>query len=282
MHPLLGMTLFWAITQPLRADLLVYEPFDYSPGGAIAGQNGGTGFGGNAWDVHAGLQPNQDTIAAGSLVNGAQVTQGNKLSLQTLEAGSTALRTFDTIEGVANTQTWASFLFSLNNPLPPTLSGNDLAVLSLNQSATRVVQVGVFTNPEGDLVFGIRTIYGASGGFTYSNVLFEAERTYSVVISIDWAAGSDLETVRLYLNPVSEPAESSAVASAQLQLSRPSGSNQELTSLEIAGSNPDWEWFFDEIRIGTHFADVIPEPSVSALLLLAAAGIGWRRSRQSR
>ncbi len=58
------------VTGPGRAELLVYEPFDYPPGGSVDGLNGGSGFAGPWEDDDSSLR-----IEAGSLFDG----MGNKV-----------------------------------------------------------------------------------------------------------------------------------------------------------------------------------------------------------
>lgn len=278
--------LLLAGTRPLSATLLVYEPFSYTPGSQVNGQSGGIGFGSNSWEQ----DPAVNVIQPGSLENGSQLTQGNSLLLDSSSGGSSVLRKFNVINGVSGTTTWASFLLHQTRINPLGLVPGNNALLRLS-TGIRELEIGAYSDPlnNNQLTFAMRTYYDTDlvpfsvEKLTFSNVICEVGITYSVVFSIDWEPGAELETVRLYLNPSSTPDESEALITDTVRLGTISGSYQRINTLGLGQSISGNGWIYDEIRIGTTFADVmpVPEPSTAVLVLLALGGMAWRRRAKS-
>src|SRR5258705_13902424 len=94
----IGLVLFLLIGNAARADLLSYEPFDYSNVGSdVQGNSGGFGFSG-AWTpggFNASISDNYD-VAAGSLSFANLLTSGNRASSGPVNAIAGLTRNFAT------------------------------------------------------------------------------------------------------------------------------------------------------------------------------------------
>jgi len=107
---------------PTQAALLMEDSFDYTLGQSIVGQNGGTGWAGNAWTQRSTIGPASGTIING-LTLGALVVDGNAVQLTQTgrnEASGQGVTIYDreigtapSTAGTASTL-WTSFLYQLN------------------------------------------------------------------------------------------------------------------------------------------------------------------------
>lgn len=274
------------------AATLVYESFDYTVGSELNGQSGGTGFGSYAWlDSSSVIQPgNRDTVSLGSLDYGSLETDGNSaLAVSANDATTSSVtRRFTNIPGTAGTSTWVSFLFALKHTAAPLTTGDysALAVSAVTSPGPLgSAYFGIYNDPDGepgDKVFGIGSSQIIQAGL--STVPLVADQTYFLVARIDWNAGSIPEDISLYVNPIlggSEPTVASASASIKIAAGSTADGTNRLLSLGLYAGEVGPEWAYDEIRIGSTFADVvpIPEPTAGAILLASGVFLWWRRRR---
>ena len=239
-----------ALASPIAA-----ESFDYTNGSALAGQNGGTGWSGG-WTAGTGTSP--PSVTSPGMSSSTVTTSGLKTSLA--NSGVPAFRTPSSSPDADGSTVYISFLAQNTSA-----QNTGYAGLSLISSGNEVLFLG---KANGAANWGIDT-KGAgvvqSGTSTLNPSL--------LVYRIDFGAAS--EHVRLYVNPSdsTEPAAASADV--------PSKSNFTWDSIRLqagGGTTADW----DEVRIGTTYADVVPEPATAGLLAIAAAGLLARRRRRRR
>jgi hypothetical protein len=269
---------------PLRAALQVYESFDYVAGQQLKTKNGGTGFGTYTW-ADGSTPGNEDLIAPGSLAYSGVQTAGNSLVMVSPTDSLTPndTRRITTIKPAAGTTTWVSFLFALESTAA--LASTDYASFTLSPvtTASGGPYFGVFNDPvgaPGDKVFGIGS--SPTSPLSPSSVSFVEDQTYLLAARIDWSAGN--ETISLYVNPLAGATEgllSPAAVTTDVNIANGNGTNQ-LISIGLFAAGVGTEWAFDEIRIGTTYADAVlaaaPEPSPFVLLSLVAGSVLlWRR-----
>ena len=248
-----------------KADLQVAEPFDNTAGVEIIGQGGGTGFA-DVWGTEGGDSA-QNVVGLGSLPGGTLLVSGNSLNSN----AAILTRELTEIPGTAGTQTWVSFLFSAQVPSLSGATGGSIG-LSAISSLDHGFWMGMFQSGE-NMVLGLGSLYDAP--MDLSSVVVSPNQTYLLVASIDWNAGETPETIRLFVEPEIgglPPLPASAAAATSRNISTDAGTNR-LTWMGVASLVPEGSVAYDEIRIGTTFADVtpVPEPSV---LVLAALGLG--------
>ena len=262
----------------VRAALLSYEGFDYPSGDTIIGKTGGTGFS-QAWQLNSsgGVYTNQGTSLKYVDSQGNSLTTiGGSLFLQgsTIDAANSAAaqpnRLLGYVRGTNGTDavsTWISFLAvrqgpttnhpSLpDNPYPRSanlslynnFSSSNVEKLALGNTALTTSNV-VSLLPQGNLA-----------NAKPSSVSFS--RTNFIVVRIDHVAGSTLDNVYLFVNPLlgTEPDVASADTNSLSQFDftfnriRPFAGGDRSTS----ASSPYAELVLDEIRIGETYADVAP------------------------
>ena len=260
-----------------RATLLEVEPFDYpgSLGSGLNGLSGGTGWGGSAWADIDALPTLATTNTSLSYPSGVALTPvGSRIELTAVSANNPANRNLGTTMSLAtNGQAYySSALFQM--------------------SAVAAERASVLFNDGTN----IRWFYGvdASGFFSVavdpSNAAQRSTSLVSIVPDVTYllvskmrtntgAGGVDEVFLKIYQegSAIVEPATD---LDWDLRASGNSGvnlSNVRLSFDNSAGQTNE----FDELRIGTTFADVapVPEPAAASLLALGALLAGIRRRR---
>jgi hypothetical protein len=240
--------------------LIVYDGFNYTPAGAaISGQSGGGSFGWSGpW---GGTQAAGYFIGGGSLASPfpGEPTSGNMLSTGVSTGNKGTLRNLTTPLGTPGTTDYFSFLMQ---PTGTVGNGFDdghmgFSILgTLNQLYAGKPGVGA-VNPN---LYDIET----QGGITRAptTVTAVSGQTVLMVVRADFTAVND--TFTLYINPptTAEPTTPNAVLGGY--------SVGTVTALQVSGPGA---FNFDEIRVGTTFASVVPEPASIAMLVIGASGL---------
>lgn len=265
---------------PVRSAPIAYEPFTGAPGNSIFGTNGGTGWTG-AW----ANPPTNGTItfAAQNLsYNAGQlaIDGGGSAALVTVTANANNL--FGSRGFVNQTGTvYFSFLFRTATSAGPNNdffqfgldSGNVNPRVSLGHSST-------------DTTSNTNTEFFSRAGTDPNDSAFSGvdtfiDTTYFVVGRATRGTGN-YNNVTLYFNPTTATEPVSGVTS-----SVDSGvANLNTFVFRIARSEAGDSFLFDELRIGTTYADVVvvaPIPEPWSALLLGAAGLSavvWLRRRR--
>ena len=250
-------------TSSVHAVLIASESFNYpNVGGDLNGQSGGGSFGfSNAWVADPSI-----TIGAGSLVSPVTplATSGNSMSAVAYGANRYIPRTLSSTMGAANTTRYVSWLMRPEGILHQG-AYNGWFVFSLQGDRITNVGMGSFTN-----LYGLE-VGGTSTYTTQNAVVGEA---VFCVLRIDFTAGVD--TFRLYLNPQPGAPEPAVPATSQINIDVGT-----INRVELDGPGA---YTFDELRIGTTYADVtaVPEPSTLLLLAVSALRLLGRRTRKLR
>jgi len=229
---------------PTRAVLIAYDGFNYPPSSNLGGQNGGSGFS-TPWALGVAA-----TVAAGSLSSGALQTTGNSVFTQ---APTESLnRTLNFTLGTPGTSAYFSFLVQSPTTPDPNLSYG-LGLLGTIDN----LFIGKASFPPANSQYVLERFHGP--GQVSSGVTAVAGATVLLVVHADFTAGND--TFRLYVNPTpggSEPATANAVKN-----------DFDFGTFNAVQINGTATYLFDELRIGTTYADAfaIPEPGIGLLTL---------------
>jgi hypothetical protein len=254
-----GLVFGCLLASAARAHLLAHEPFSYAPQEKLFGQSGGSGFAG-AWLDDASSADGRPFLVGGSLSLVSAIESGSCLAFRRPAMIS---RRLAEIEGRHGETLWISFLLSQS------FAGGapDYAVARLSKSDALDLdwpRFGVFADWRGKLFFGSDTLFRSA---ILSPVPFSSRRTYLVVASMRWdTRPGQAETLRLYVNPApyADPADLlPALERSDFDIANPADSRHLLNEFAFATGDPPSKWFFDELRIGTSYGDVVPMPQHS-------------------
>jgi hypothetical protein len=239
------------------ADVIVYEGFDYKDGDPLKGQNGGVGWK-NAWGAGS-----TSTIMKPSLVDpsGKLATVGN--SALTPSAGSTLdPRTLPAALGGDNSTKYVSFLLT---PRAPSDVNTSAGLLLPSTKG------GLLIGESSGSLYGLTDI--GTNTTMASNTIPRRDTTVFLVVKAQFGNGTNNDTFSLYVNPTPGDAEpAKADASLAFVLGQAPSIVLDATYAPQAGVT---QWQFDEIRIGTTFADVTPKapaPEPGSLVLAFVGG----------
>ena len=240
-----------------RAALSVYEPFNYSGGAQVSGQTGGGSFGFSAaWTGGSATA----TVGTGSLVG--YNTVGNRASMAANALTTPLSRTLSSSLGVSAGTTYFSFLLR-----PEASVGTSSAELRLTGSAASA-GFGLNSNSGAyliDQVGGTQSVTGSTATVNAPVLL---------VLKAVFGAGAAADTFSLFYNPLIGSTEGAANATKTFDVGT-------VSALSIAGN---LAFSVDEIKVGSAYADVVPETStnvaIGALAVLVAGQ--WARSRVLR
>jgi hypothetical protein len=284
--------------QAVRGEVIVSDRFgsDYTLG-ALHGQSGGYGWAaGSSWAVNATLSAGFATVAG---VNGvSEPTLQYQNGAVSIDGGSQALRLgYPGSAGVVDNAfnralpaqlgtLYFSFLLKNVGTLETTAGTSDFLQFGLANSPTTIngsatINTGASSNGN-TLQARIRTTTGNDSSTIGSGTMITAYTTgttYLVVGKLSKVSGStNYNNLLIYLNPST--------------LTETGAPNMTITSssgfLDVAGFigrvarlDSDDVNLLDEIRVGTTYADVVPEPGGVAALGAIAAGLALRRRRRA-
>ncbi len=236
-------------TSNLDVNLLAYEPFDYTMASEqitlLYGQGGGYGWDNVFWGQIVGGGSNY-AITAGNLIDpsGLLSTTGNKAT-STNSASSFAGRynLFPGYGAAGSTAYWSILIRPETTPAITNYYGLQLFAGSGDP--------GLFVGKNGSgMNWGLEA---GAGTDSYSSVACVLSQT--VFLVVEGVFGTTNDTFFLYVNPTpgaTQPATPSATLSAFIGTQNGIGINAGNGALAS----------FDEIRIGTNYADVTPSVPV--------------------
>ncbi|MEM1211586.1 MAG: PEP-CTERM sorting domain-containing protein [Planctomycetota bacterium] len=257
-----------AVTTHATAELIVYEGFDYSSpvvdGTDIAGLSGGTptgspGFNGSVWrDGNNGTRAEfvfEETGLAYTDGLGNELIVGGGSTVEP-DTGNTSVyfREFDKGSGLLDTGNAVYFSFLT------AVVGDGSRVFGLTTSDTN---------------FGFRLFRDAGfwrvqiGGVGVTSTVSTDNFDGLVVGRITMKDGND--DFEIWFNPDDISSEA-ALGTADIQFL--DGANTpNFNRFRLEGGNFPTDLQFDEIRLGTTFADVVPIPEPGSLALIGLGGL---------
>jgi hypothetical protein len=298
-----AVTAFWST--PTFANLLIYEPFDYSTGSAIVGQSDPYApVGGPSWAAAGTAGTTVHQVASGSLTgpSGFPASVGNSGSLMNADSNEYARMSLGSVYGTSATLFYSALIdVPATNGLTTAnsnVNANNDGIIAFNNNSGAgtkpntwagelVVRLGASANTYN---LGIRGSTTAAGTTYFSSDLTPGT-TYLVVVQFTEGATAGTGGLSsMWINPSSATfgaASAPAADGSTAGTYSTTAANDHTSSLIIgagiaAGADPN-QTLVDEIRVGTTWADVtsVPEPSTLALAGFGLLGlISWHRARR--
>ena len=260
-----------ALSTTARATLIAYDGFEsYTSDAVLSTNSGGTGWLTN-WSSVSSVKV-VTTASPIAYTNGAVTINGGTLAAEAADpAGNlgvaldnVASRSFATQTGTV----YFSFLFRAESGS----GADDFIQFSLNNdtSITNSGSIGDLSNVSGTNTFASR-IGGTSGGSSVNSTTSVSDATtFFLVGKISKTSTGNYNRMELFVNPttLTEPGVVSATQNADSGTAAISHFTLRISNLETAD-----QYRFDELRIGTTWADVVavPEPATYAAF---AGGLG--------
>ena len=247
-----------ALPLSLSAALSVYEPF--STLGTLNGQTGGTGFSG-AWSAITGTS----TVSAPGLTYSGLTVVGNRATTPAATA-TTQNRGLSASIGGATGTTYISFL--LRPDAAVSAANAEFALLGSVNS----VYVGKAAS--GNTSNYLLDTTNSGGTQNTSSTAFANGTAVLMVLRADFVGGGGGDTFKLYINP------SNAAEPGSADATKSSYNVGTINTIQFTGN---LGFSFDELKIGSSYADVVPEPGTYAAGIAVAGIVGmtWRRRRHT-
>jgi hypothetical protein len=249
-------------------------------GGTAAAPTGNTGFSSSIWASTAGgATASSATFTAGDMsgtIPSAYTASGFTNTGNYIQTYNSPA--FATLSSTINVETegtyYFSFLYRVNAAATVSNGG-----FSLYSGTTERVQIGMGSTVSNPNAMRISEVGGSAGvALTASSSFVTGTDTIWVVGRIDTAIGTDSVALRFFKGADAMVAED-FTGDQSTSLSLSIGAN--ITNIRFnsgGGTNPTQQ--FDEFRLGTTYADVVPEPSTYAMFAgLMALGLVMIRRR---
>lgn len=253
----------WAAAAPVA-----FDGFEsYSAGAPLAGGNAGTGgtgangeFGWTGdWAAVTGVTT-QTAVLSGGGSRAAEITDNTN-------SVTAATRTF-------TPQTGTVYFSVLVDPVAG-LEGSDFLHFYLSNNAlSNNNSGGVGLLQTTSDLFGAR-VGGSNGGTTVNSNLSAVQgTTYLLVGKLSKTSGGNYNRIDLFINPASatEPGSTYATQNGDSGIDTVSVFAVRSFNFDVGD-----RYQFDNVTVGTSFADVVPEPGGLGLLALGALGLLARR-----
>lgn len=249
-----------------QAQLLVYDGFNYTSSGTLAGNSNAD----IAWSaLNSGTAP---TIASGSLsVSGLQAPTGNSVSFP----GGNSQEVLGTYASVSSGTVYYSLAFQVS---------------SISSAAY------IFGLATGNTNYGA-TVWArsATGGFnlglsnrsnsteTYDTTVLSLNTTYFLVASYEFVTGTGNDISSLWIAPSSASFGSGTAPTPTLTATGGTDMTAFTQFLQRGAAAGNAAGIFDELRIGTTWASVtpVPEPTTTAMLGGLGAMVWVMRRRRA-
>lgn len=239
---------------PMRAALIVYDGFNYTAAAPVTG-NGGTGWSGS-WSGN-------NTVTSPGYSYSTLPVEGNRVTTSGDNFGS-----FRSLSSQSGSGTYyVSFIVQR-----VTGDGSGYGGISLYAGGAEQLFIGQTSDQNN---FGLQR--HGTGGSTVNSTAPSTTLSF-LVVRIDFNGANS--SARLYVNPTlgTEPGSANATIATMAAFN--------FDQVRIQSGNGTGPTFgFDEVRIGTTYADVAPVPEPVNVALLAFAGFavlygGFRQLRK--
>lgn len=272
----------------LHAALLSYEPFQGYVNSGLGGQTyQGSGYAAGSWTSGGGTV---DASSTGLSYPGVVSTGGKSSTLASGTNSASSLLDvsnggpFDSaglvsggLIGGGSTTGTLYFAFLARNASSDVPNGTEDYACLLLQGGANVLGVGNYWTAWAYSTFGLggdQDMVFGTGGATWLDM---NSSVHLFLGKIDYTAGNDSVTV--WLDP------NLSLGDAQPNSTRRITATGDMSfsgyTLETGSVNNNNAWEFDEVRFGTTFLSVVPEPGTMTMMLFSALVLSLFRTRRS-
>lgn len=272
--------LLLGVSSSATAVTIAVDDFEsYTVGSTVAGNNGGSGFGGAWASNNASVSANTTVVSAAlSYANGLVSSNGGSQAAQYVaNTGSIVdghLTRAIPFGGAGSDPIYMSYLWQ--NSVNGSPSNDDFAQLGFDGSPD---------NPHNSImqrngVFQARssTNSSASNGAVPVNV----GQTYLLVMKVEETGSGFYDQVTLWVDPFSDVELAQTIDGLSTGAGALTTANIASIALRTAFWENDDAFLIDNIRIGDSFASVVsvvPEPATASLAIMGVAFLSRRRRR---
>lgn len=250
-----------------------YEGFDY-PVGTVSGANGGTGWNATGDDSLANTTSSWTTqasaaVTAGGLsysgTTGYSSSSGNKLTMTPTAATDQfgSARAFRNLGQTVATNSVGSLYFSFL--MQKTNVTNRTLNLAFFNGTTELFNIGQNNSASGNL----GTLGVNFGGLNYpTSALTLGNDMHLIIGKLDFEVSSSMDRITLWVNPMDITGGEGSLTpylTVDSNLTTTGLDSIRLFAGQTSGGFNAVTGNFDEIRVGSSFASVIPEPSTALL-----------------
>lgn len=253
---------FTFLVVPARATLQFSDSFSYSTGALNGdGPPAGSPSGQTAWTTSSGAPQ----VASPGLSFSGVRSAGNTTTITGVAGnnGDIATASMTAVPGGSGTE-WVGFLISEQSG-GSTPNGYAVVVVGSNGPS-----FGLIFNQN---LYGLDNNTGSQADTRVSTTAPSASTTW-MVAELNFSTGMEY----LFLNPSTANPPSTASAAANYTMTSAFQSSG-FSAITLAAGFNTAQFKFDEVRVGTTFADVVPEPSAASFLAMAFTGLCARRFR---
>lgn len=274
-----ALSLLWTLSPSLSfAALISYEGFNYSPGSFVTGANSGSGWN-STWNVTGPASVVSDSLSPPNLAN---PSTGNRLELAA--------------DGTANLGASISYGtgFQYNMSQEGTVRYASMLVNKSSIAAAGDEYIQASLGTDGGVttwLFGMsssESFFLRSRNNSTETTLFapgthvSANKSYLLVSKlVTSASGSDTIYLNWYNQDSSVPLFEPTSWMFQLAVNHLGTTNQTAFRIETGRAN-NTTFRMDEIRLGTTWSSVVPEPSKSLMTLAGLFALILPRKRTTR
>jgi hypothetical protein len=281
------------VTSSARADLVFYEGFDYLPGD-LHGNNNTSVEPDDVWTRAGTVAAANIDVSAGTLTSPAGASTGGKVTITNPATASTERLNFPAINSGT---VWYSLTFNatLGSPTAVNTGAGAYFVGFSSLDDNGDVDSGAapaVTNIAGRLALRVDPTNASFLNVALTNTSAQTAGSYAAaqipqgtdvfaIVSYEIVAGAGTNDVaKLWLNPnvaTFNPSDTPTLSvTGQADLV-----DVKSFFLRQTGGLPE-TLLVDEVRVGTTFADVVPEPGSSIITGLATGALLVRRRRRPR
>lgn len=292
---LAGMGMTGLVPAETCGQFLLTDSFTYTAGESMSGKNGGTSWGSASWQ-NAWTAVNGTTVFNVDLSyhRGDIHVDGGGRAVRVSNADNVNNMTRSFTEQSGGNPIYFSLLFRTDTDT----DADDFIQFILNDDNTSLTShnnsAGIGDVDVGGVNLGSR-IGLTNGGTTQNAMAYQKNVTYLLVAKVEdlvpagtavsngTEGANEPDRITLWINPTTFD-ENNPMADAVLvnDLATGTFTHFDWFTLRTLNLDPGVDfYFFDELRIGSSFASVVPEPGSAALLALPAIALLKRRRRSA-